>query len=57
MAVVKLADEVACLANSPGGGALILGVEDGTGVVLGTELSTEFLSYDRFTRKGKLQNF
>ena len=42
-AAVKLADEVACMANSPGGGALILGVEDGTGVVLGTELSTDWL--------------
>ena len=42
-AAVKLADEVACMANSPGGGALILGVEDGTGVVLGTELNTDWL--------------
>ena len=42
-AAVKLADEVACMANSLGGGALILGVEDGTGVVLGTELSTDWL--------------
>ena len=28
MAATKLADEVACMANTPGGGALIVGVED-----------------------------
>lgn len=43
MAATKLADEVACMANSPGGGALILGVEDRTGVVLGTELNEDWL--------------
>lgn len=42
-AATKLADEVACMANSPGGGALILGVEDGTGVILGTELDEGWL--------------
>ena len=42
-AATKLADEVACMANSPGGGVLVLGVEDGTGVVLGTELNTDWL--------------
>ena len=42
-AATKLADEVACLANSPGGGALILGVEDRTGQVLGTELDVDWL--------------
>lgn len=42
-AVSKLADEVACFANTPGGGALILGVEDSQGTVLGTELDTEWL--------------
>ena len=43
IAATKLADEVACMANSPGGGALILGIEDGTGAVLGTELGTDWL--------------
>ena len=43
VAATKLADEVACMANSPGGGALILGVEDRTGVVLGTELNEDWL--------------
>ncbi len=42
-AATKLADEVACMANSPGGGALILGVEDSTGVILGTELDADWL--------------
>lgn len=43
LAAAKLADEVACMANSPGGGALILGVEDRTGLILGTQLDVEWL--------------
>ena len=43
IAATKLADEVACMVNSSGGGALILGIEDGTGAVLGTELGTDWL--------------
>ncbi len=42
-AATKLADEVACFANSPGGGALIVGVEDRTGRVIGTELGVDWL--------------
>ncbi|WFN90391.1 DUF5635 domain-containing protein [Arcanobacterium wilhelmae] len=42
-AATKIADEVACMANTPGGGVLILGVEDGTGVVIGTELEIDWL--------------
>lgn len=42
-AATKLADEVACLANTPGGGALIVGVEDETGNILGTELDCDWL--------------
>lgn len=42
-AATKLADEVACLANSPTGGALILGVEDRSGQILGTELDIDWL--------------
>ncbi|WP_235840548.1 DUF5635 domain-containing protein [Corynebacterium liangguodongii] len=42
-AATKLADEVACMANTPGGGALIVGVEDKTGVIIGTELDIEWL--------------
>lgn len=39
----KLADEVACFANTPGGGVLIVGVEDGTGRIIGTELEVDWL--------------
>lgn len=38
-----LAKEVCCLANTPGGGALILGVEDRSWSVLGTELDVDWL--------------
>lgn len=43
VAATKLADEVACMANSPEGGALILGVEDKTGLLIGTELDRDWL--------------
>lgn len=39
----QLADEVACMANTPGGGALIVGIEDKTGDILGTDLDVEWL--------------
>ncbi|WP_165242625.1 DUF5635 domain-containing protein [Corynebacterium lizhenjunii] len=42
-AATKLADEVACMANTPGGGALIVGVEDRSGRLLGTQLDSEWL--------------
>lgn len=42
-AATKLADEVACMANSPNGGALVLGVEDKTGQIIGTELDVDWL--------------
>ena len=42
-AATKLADEVACMANTPGGGALIVGVEDKTGLIIGTELDIDWL--------------
>jgi len=41
----SLADEVACLANSPGGGALVVGVEDRTGALLGTLLDDGWLRH------------
>lgn len=44
-AAIKLADEVCCMANTPGGGLLILGVDDKTLEVLGTELDAEWLRY------------
>ena len=40
VAVEKLAGEVACMSNTPGGGALILGVAD-DGTVIGTDLDQE----------------
>lgn len=46
----QLADEVACMANSPGGGALIVGVEDSTGSLLGCELDTEWLRHQIYRR-------
>ena len=42
-AAAKLANEVACQANTPRGGALILGVDDKTLQVLGTELDAGWL--------------
>lgn len=43
-----LADEVAAMANTPGGGALIVGIEDSTGDLLGTS-STPSGSVSRST--------
>lgn len=42
-AATKLADEVACFANTPDGGALIVGIDDKTGEVIGTELDVDWL--------------
>lgn len=41
----SLADAVACMANSPGGGAILVGAEDGTGQLLGTALDVEWLRH------------
>lgn len=41
-AALLLADAAACMANS-GGGALIVGIEDATGDLLGTDLDAEWL--------------
>ena len=46
----QLADEVAAMANTPGGGALIVGVEDKTGDLLGTELDVEWLRHQIYRR-------
>ncbi|MGP9723020.1 DUF5635 domain-containing protein [Corynebacterium sp. AOP40-9SA-29] len=42
-AATALADEVACMSNSPGGGALIVGFENCTGRIIGTELGVDWL--------------
>ncbi|MDQ4030889.1 MAG: DUF5635 domain-containing protein [Actinomycetota bacterium] len=44
-AAIQLADEVACFANTPEGGALIIGVDDRTGELLGTALDAEWLRH------------
>lgn len=45
-----MADEVAYLANTPGGGALIVGVENNSGDLLGTELDAEWLRHQIYRR-------
>lgn len=42
-AATQMADEVACFANTPGGGVLILGVEGKSGKIIGTELDRDWL--------------
>lgn len=49
-AATQLADEVACFANTPGGGALIVGVEDRTGDLLGTALDLDWLRHSIYQR-------
>lgn len=46
----QLADEVAAMANTPGGGALLVGIEDKTGDLLGTELDPEWLRHQIYQR-------
>lgn len=46
----QLADEVAAMANTPGGGALIIGVEDRSGDLLGTDLDIEWLRQQIYRR-------
>lgn len=49
-AAAQLADEVACFANTPGGGALIIGIENKTGDLLGTALDRDWLRHGIYTR-------
>lgn len=46
----QMADEVAAMANTPGGGVLVLGIEDKTGDLLGTELDQEWLRNQIYRR-------
>jgi len=46
----QLADEVACFANTPGGGALLVGVENATGALLGAALDEEWLRHRIYER-------
>lgn len=49
-AATQLVDEAACFANTPRGGALILGVEDRTGDLLGTNLDPDWLRHRIYER-------
>lgn len=49
-AATQLADEVACMANTPGGGALVIGVNDRTGDLIGTDLDPEWLKHQIYRR-------
>jgi len=44
-AAKHLANEVACMANTPGGGAIVVGVEDRSGRLLGAALDEEWLRH------------
>ena len=49
-AAAQLADEVACFANTPGGGALVVGVKNRSGDLLGTNLDRDWLRHAIYTR-------
>lgn len=49
-AAAQLADEVSCFANTPGGGALIVGIENKTGDLLGTALDCDWLRHSIYAR-------
>jgi len=48
VAAQSLMPEVACLANTPGGGALVVGIDD-DGARIGTELDPEWLRHELYT--------
>jgi ATP-dependent DNA helicase RecG len=47
-----LANEVACMANTPGGGAIVVGVEDRSGRLLGAAMDTEWLRHRVYEHVG-----
>jgi ATP-dependent DNA helicase RecG len=47
-----LANEVACMANTPGGGAIVVGVEDRSGRLLGAALDVEWLRHRVYEHVG-----
>lgn len=49
-AAEQLAREVACCANTPGGGALVVGVEDKTGSLLGAGMDVDWLRHRIYQR-------
>ena len=52
LAAEQVAGEMACMANTPGGGALILGAGD-SGELIGTKLDREWLRHRVFELSGK----
>jgi ATP-dependent DNA helicase RecG len=53
VAATALAEEIACMANTPGGGALIVGVANG-GELIGTELDPQWLRHRIYELVGGL---
>jgi ATP-dependent DNA helicase RecG len=47
-----LANEVACMANTPGGGAIVVGVDDRNGRLLGAALDTDWLRHRVYEHVG-----
>ena len=47
-----LANEVACMANTPGGGAIVVGVEDRSGRLLGAALDAEWFRHRVYEHVG-----
>jgi ATP-dependent DNA helicase RecG len=47
-----LANEVACMANTPGGGAIVVGVEDRNGRLLGAAMDAEWLRHRVYQHVG-----
>jgi ATP-dependent DNA helicase RecG len=47
-----LANEVACMANTPGGGAIVVGVEDRSGRLLGATMDAEWLRHRVYEQVG-----
>lgn len=46
----SLASEVACMANTPGGGVLVVGIDDKTGELLGAAMDEEWLRHRVYER-------
>jgi ATP-dependent DNA helicase RecG len=47
-----LANEVACMANTPAGGAIVVGIEDRSGRLLGAALDAEWLCHRVYEHVG-----
>jgi ATP-dependent DNA helicase RecG len=47
-----LANEVACMANTPGGGAIVVGVDDRNGRLIGAALDTDWLRHRVYEHVG-----